>query len=563
MATEAMPCLLTSMKHGSRIRRCASLVDKGGRAFPTKVLPPLKFHRGQWKTEASTRPSLVASSDCDGTDLASSTQVHSSRESSPAGSTATKTQSIRHKPTRLLHDTDTITGDLNDTTVMLAVTSVRDSTELRSGLRRTRSTGALQASPELRRLGQRRCMGSSGAGSSAAGGRSPSVASRSSVGSSFGATGGATACSPSAASSSLLGSPGSSNSPSSASPTKERAHGNPRRRKSLSLRISEPAGPPATAVAAVPCAGAPAGVSPPGRVRGGSGKPNPTLAWATGCKEEQGSSSSNVIAPITGSNWIRGRHLGQGSYGTVCRAVERSTGRIFAVKSTTVDADGRTVRALEQELHICQELRHPNIISYLGHEHLGSELCIFLEYAAGGSVAAMLSEFGPLEDHLLRKAISGLLAGLAYLHDHKPCIVHRDIKGANLLMDLDFNTKLADFGCSKCAFVSHSFTMVGSVPWMAPEVMQQQSGYGRKADIWSVGCTIIEMVTAEKPWGKGAFDNLMAAIMHIGLTDTTPPIPENATADCRSLIQACVQRQPENRPQAAELLGHGLLAGEG
>jgi len=272
-------------------------------------------------------------------------------------------------------------------------------------------------------------------------------------------------------------------------------------------------------------------------------------------------SSWKSLAEEIGPDWICGKQLGRGSYGSVCRAMDPDTGRIFAVKTSTVDADNKACKALEEELRICQDLRHPNIVSYLGHLRVDSTLHIYLELCAGGSMASLLSEFGALQEEMLRSATSDLLQGLTYLHEHKPCVVHRDIKGANLLVGLDFHVKLADFGCSKCSMVSHSFTTVGSVPWMAPEVIQQQAGYGRKADIWSVGCTVIEMATAEKPWGDGAFDNMVAAMMRIGLTDALPPIPESAPAACRDLVAACVQRQPESRPQAAELLDHDFLRG--
>jgi len=272
---------------------------------------------------------------------------------------------------------------------------------------------------------------------------------------------------------------------------------------------------------------------------------------------EPAESDSSVIGP----NWISGHQLGRGSYGSVCRAFDPDSGRIFAVKKTTVDSDERANRALEEELRICQDLRHPHIVGYLGHLRVDNALMIYLEFCAGGSIASILNEFGPLEEEMLRRASSGMLEGLAYLHEHKPCVVHRDIKGANLLVDLHFNVKLADFGCSKSALVSQSFTTIGSVPWMAPEVIQQQMGYGRKADIWSAGCTIIEMATAEKPWGNGAFDNMMAAMMRIGMTEATPPIPESAPPPLQDLIRACVQRDPELRPQAAELLEHNFLRG--
>uniref|UniRef100_A0A7S2LZJ5 Protein kinase domain-containing protein n=1 Tax=Zooxanthella nutricula TaxID=1333877 RepID=A0A7S2LZJ5_9DINO len=238
-------------------------------------------------------------------------------------------------------------------------------------------------------------------------------------------------------------------------------------------------------------------------------------------------------------------------------------GLLFAVKKAIFDEhseEDRRFRArLEAELDICKGLRHPNIISYLGHDYQDNTLYIYLEYAPGGSIATILSEFGAMGDPLLQTATKGLLEGLNYLHTREPPVVHRDIKGANILVDLSFCMKLADFGCSKRSSVTTSFTILGSVPWMAPEVIQQQDGHGRKADIWSVGCTLIEMASAEKPWGEKVFDNFMFAMSHIGLSDALPPIPHAVSHSCRELIASCIRRKPQDRPSAADLLGSEYL----
>lgn len=273
--------------------------------------------------------------------------------------------------------------------------------------------------------------------------------------------------------------------------------------------------------------------------------------------------ASSTPATVRGMNWRLGERVGSGSYGCVYKALDKDKGLIFAVKKAVLEEsnehDCRFRARLEDELAICSQLKHPHIVRYLGHEYKDSTLYIFLEYAAGGSMAHLLREFGPLEEQLLRIASKGLLEGLHYLHTQSPPVVHRDIKGANLLLDITFCVKLADFGCSRRDAETTSFTTLGSVPWMAPEVMQQQDGYGRKADVWSSGCTVIEMASAEKPWGNGIFDNLMFALRHIGLSDATPPIPEGVTESCRDLVQRCVQRSPKERPTAAELLRHEFV----
>lgn len=262
-------------------------------------------------------------------------------------------------------------------------------------------------------------------------------------------------------------------------------------------------------------------------------------------------------------SWRRGQKIGSGSYGCVYKAQNKETGHIFAVKEAVLadkdEDDCRYRDRLEDELNICKELRHPHIVSYIGHDYEDSRLYIYLEYVPGGSLASMISEFGPLEGRPLRLASKGLLEGLDYLHTRSPPVVHRDIKAANVLVDLNCCVKLADFGCSKRSNVTTSFTTLGSIPWMAPEVIQQQDGYGRKADIWSMGCTLIETATAEKPWGNNTFDNVMYALRHIGLSDATPPIPEVLSEEGRDLISSCVQRKPEDRPWAGDLLDHPFL----
>jgi len=274
----------------------------------------------------------------------------------------------------------------------------------------------------------------------------------------------------------------------------------------------------------------------------------------------------SVCEGILGLDWKRGSKIGSGSYGCVHQALSCATGRIFAVKETVFDdteSDSKLRKTLAEELDICKSLRHPNIVSYLGHDYLGSKLFIYLEYVPGGSMSSILKEFGPLDKNPLRIATRGLLEGLNYLHTRPTPVVHRDIKGANVLVDLHFQVKLADFGCSKRSTDTKSLTTVGSVPWMAPEVINHKEGHGRKADIWSLGCTVIEMATAEKPWGDGAFDNVLYGLKHIGMSNATPPVPETLDVDLRGFLGFLIKRDPDARPCADEALQHDFLTSAG
>jgi len=262
----------------------------------------------------------------------------------------------------------------------------------------------------------------------------------------------------------------------------------------------------------------------------------------------------------TNLKWIRGGMVGHGSLGSVFQALDQETGEVVAVKEVQINpnnaADWKFRADLENEIDIVKNLKHPRIVSYIGHDYMDSCLFIYLEYMPGGSLSQVISQFGALDESLMLLYAREILEGLEYLHTHEPPVVHRDIKGANMLVGLDCNVKLADFGCSKRTQETWSLTMKGSVPWMAPEVIRH-TGYGRSADIWSFGCVVIEMAVGGSPWGR--FDNPMAAMCKIGMSDATPPIPDFLSDACHDFIRQCVQRKADKRPSATQLLMHELV----
>ena len=152
---------------------------------------------------------------------------------------------------------------------------------------------------------------------------------------------------------------------------------------------------------------------------------------------------------------------------------------------------------------------------------------------------------------------------MIYLHENK--VVHKDIKGANILVDGDGTVKLADFGCSSQfektlsnfnTFLANS--LQGSIPWMAPEVVKE-TGYGRRSDIWSFGCTILEMATGKLPWSHYQFDDPVAILMKIALSEEIPLIPDTLSEDLKSFLSLCLQRDPTKRPHAQDLIIHPFL----
>lgn len=273
--------------------------------------------------------------------------------------------------------------------------------------------------------------------------------------------------------------------------------------------------------------------------------------------------SPELGGAIKGSKftWVRGKMLGRGSLGRVFKALNCNTGMVLAVKEVPIDlnseSDRKYIADLHNEVRIMQELHHANIVRYLGHDFMQNSLYMYIEYMPGGSLTQALQQFGPFDEALLAEYSQQILSGLEYMHTRDPPVVHRDIKGPNILVGADCRVKLADFGCAKRTQETMTHTMRGSIHWMAPEVIAHER-YGRAADIWSFGCVAIEMGTATVPWGK--LDNQMAAIIKIGMSEETPPLPEGLSPTGEDFIFVCVQRDASLRPNATALLRHSLLS---
>ncbi|CAI5459144.1 unnamed protein product [Closterium sp. Yama58-4] len=293
--------------------------------------------------------------------------------------------------------------------------------------------------------------------------------------------------------------------------------------------------------------------APYSRITPSSSTPSPSTSTAASAPH-----AGEAACGAASLKWKKGEMLGEGAYGKVFLGLNEMTGELMAVKeikmTTQGDEKAMLIAALEREIVLYKKMRHRHIVGYIDmekHEADGS-IYIFLEFVSGGSIHSMLEKFGAFSESLVRVYTRQLLLGLEYLHACR--IVHRDIKGGNVLVDRDGVIKLADFGASKSF---HEGTvgegcksMRGSVFWMAPEVIKGE-GYGRRADIWSVGCTVIEMLTGRHPWP--GMDNTWSAIFHIAKTTTGPPIPEGVSTEATDFLTACFQLDPNQRPSASHV----------
>ncbi|QRW27219.1 STE/STE11 kinase [Rhizoctonia solani] len=265
-----------------------------------------------------------------------------------------------------------------------------------------------------------------------------------------------------------------------------------------------------------------------------------------------------------------GRQRPTFNFGRVYHAMNLTTGEMIAVKQVELPktdsdrADSRQVTvvdALKSESDTLRDLDHPHIVQYLGFEETADVFSVFLEYVPGGSVGSVLRKFGKFEDEVVRSFSRQIIDGLAYLH--KSGILHRDLKGDNILVDRSGICKISDFGISKRSehvYNNHEGTaMQGSVFWMAPEMLHSnKQGYNAKIDIWSVGCVVLEMQAGRRPWTE---DDMFAVMYKVGGLRQAPPVPDDVILSplADDFRRKCFAVDPAERPTAAELLTHPWL----
>ncbi|KAH9603504.1 hypothetical protein KSS87_010020 [Heliosperma pusillum] len=265
----------------------------------------------------------------------------------------------------------------------------------------------------------------------------------------------------------------------------------------------------------------------------------------------------NLPSPV--SRWKKGRLLGRGTFGHVYLGFNSETGEMCAMKEVTLFSDDpkskESAKQLQQEIALLSRLRHPNIVQYYGSETVGDRLYIYLEYVSGGSIYKLLQEYGQLGELAIRSYTQQILSGLAFLHAKRT--VHRDIKGANILVDPNGRVKLADFGMAKhITGQSCPLSFKGSPYWMAPEVIKNTGGNSLAVDIWSLGCTVLEMATTKPPWSQ--YEGV-AAMFKIGNSKELPAIPDHLSEEGKDFVKLCLRRNPRDRPSAAELLEHQFV----
>lgn len=264
-------------------------------------------------------------------------------------------------------------------------------------------------------------------------------------------------------------------------------------------------------------------------------------------------SNPKLNPPKKIGNYQMGELIGKGAIGWVYRGMNIETGMIVAIKQVSLtNIKEEQLQSIQSEINLLKRLKHENIVKYIDYIQNETHLNIILEYIETGSLASINKKFGPFQESLVAIYIKQVLKGLEYLH--KQGVVHRDIKGANILTTKDGFVKLADFGVAMSLTdeKNSSASFVGTPYWMAPEVVEMRNHISPACDIWSLGCTVIELLTGNPPY---YMLNQYSALCRI-VEDDHPPFPETVSEPCKDFLMKCFQKEPSMRSEAVTLLKH-------
>jgi serine/threonine protein kinase len=251
------------------------------------------------------------------------------------------------------------------------------------------------------------------------------------------------------------------------------------------------------------------------------------------------------------NEFIKGKLMGSGRFGSVSSGLSANTGEIVAIKIYKVGSDIRKYAfKLEQAIQKLTNLNHQNLIKMIPCSNITDsfnenlEVTLIYEFCNGSSVKALLEKYGEFDEKLIKKYTKELLEGIKYLHSQN--IVHRNIKSSNILVDGNGTIRISDILIESVLMgegeeIREYLKSLSEIPyWISPEIIGTEEYI--ISDFWSIGCLIIEMATRKSPWAHYSFKNSTEFVNFIFSTNLIPPLPKKLSKSCHNFLNLLFNR---------------------
>ncbi|XP_059159270.1 uncharacterized protein LOC131943269 [Physella acuta] len=263
------------------------------------------------------------------------------------------------------------------------------------------------------------------------------------------------------------------------------------------------------------------------------------------------------------TNWRKGKMFAQGGFGKVYHVDKgplKNTKCVVKQVVVSSDYDDETLKMFDAETRALKIVKHKRVVNYYGFSRTDIMFSLFMEFMEKDTLANHIKTQRKkrLSEEKTAMFSYQILEGLVYLHEQK--IIHRDIKGSNILMQDENTIKITDFGVAKIlntiSSASTSTSQKGTIFFMAPEAIHENVAYNDKVDIWSLGCTVYQMITGNIPFKDFSRNAIIARTLQ---NAHELPIPEDSSVNLKMFLKQTCEKDPSKRPTAKEAIHHPFL----